>query len=223
MYNVIKVDMQMNVEMTNKTGDNQMSYSENATNPAVELATRLTESAVKNTWSAISDKINAVKAKKQDKETINQLEEIISSLLADKSELIRIAREYEELLQMQKISNDDIEYITNNWLPIFQKFAEFNAKSNPDKNDEMNVLIEILKPILSVETFTIFQLLGFNFKEAIGVPLTSLLRKTLETAGTQRNVIYEQLITQNKQLFQILQLLENKEMYRKFIEVRKQV
>ena len=34
---------------------------------------------------------------------------------------------------------------------------------------------------MSVETLTIMQLLGFNYKKAIGEPLTLLLQKTIES------------------------------------------
>ena len=37
-----------------------------------------------------------------------------------------------------------------------------------------------LKRILSVETLTIMQLIGFNYKQAIGEPLTLLLKKNIE-------------------------------------------
>jgi hypothetical protein len=36
-------------------------------------------------------------------------------------------------------------------------------------------MMEIIKPLLSVETLTVLQLLGFNFKQAIGEPLTELV------------------------------------------------
>ena len=35
--------------------------------------------------------------------------------------------------------------------------------------------------MLSVETLTIMQLIGFNYKQAIGEPLTLLLRKIIES------------------------------------------
>ena len=40
---------------------------------------------------------------------------------------------------------------------------------------------EQIKSLLSVETLTIMQLLGFNYKRAIGEPLTLLVQKTIES------------------------------------------
>ncbi len=133
-----------------------------------QMAANLAEVAARNGASIISNKIKAAKAKRDNKATINELEEIISDLLADKAEIQRIAQSYEQELVSQKITEDDIKYITENLLPIFSEFI-------PNK-----VEIEQLEKILSVETLTIMQLIGFNYKQAIGEPLTLLTRKAIE-------------------------------------------
>lgn len=137
----------------------------------VKLASNLIEISARNTATYIADKIKTSKAKKNDKETINELEEIIQNLLNDKIEIQRIAQAYEQELTSQKITEKDIEYITNNLLPVFSKFIP---------QDKINDL-EQIKSLLSVETLTIMQLLGFNYKRAIGEPLTLLLQKTIES------------------------------------------
>ena len=138
---------------------------------AMQLAANLVEATARNSASIISNKIKASKAKKDNKETINELEEIISDLLADKAEIQRIAQAYEQELVSQKITDDDIKYITDNLLPILVNFV-------PEKDKD---IIEQLKKILSVESLTIMQLIGFNYKQAIGEPLTVLLRKIIES------------------------------------------
>ena len=146
-----------------------------------QLAANLVEAATRNSASFISNKIKTAKAKKNEKATINELEEIISDLLNDKSEIQRIAQAYEQELISQKITESDIRYITDNLLPIFSEFIS-------DK-----VEIEQLEKILSVETLTIMQLIGFNYKQAIGEPLTLLLRKTIESklpTDSQTNANY---------------------------------
>lgn len=136
----------------------------------VQLAANLAEATARNTASFVSNKITAIKAKKNDKDTINELEEIISELLTDKLEIQRIAQSYEQELVSQKITEKDIKYITDNLLPILSKFIPADKYSD----------IEQIKSILSVETLTIMQLLGFNYKKAIGEPLTNLLKKVIE-------------------------------------------
>ena len=136
-----------------------------------QLAANLIDASARNTASYISEKIKASKAKKNEKETITELEEIISNLLNDKVEIQRIAQAYEQELLSQKITEKDIQYITDNLLPLLSKFMP----------EDKAVDIEQLKSILSVETLTIMQLLGFNYKKAIGEPLTLLLKKVIES------------------------------------------
>jgi hypothetical protein len=136
-----------------------------------ELASNLIEASARNTATYIADKIRTSKAKKNDKETINELEEIIQNLLNDKLEIQRIAQAYEQELTSQKITEGDIEYITDNLLPIFSEFIPNEQIEN----------FEQIKSLLSVETLTIMQLLGFNYKRAIGEPLTLLVQKTIES------------------------------------------
>lgn len=136
-----------------------------------QLASNLIEASARNTASFIANKIKASKAKKDDKETINELEEIIQSLLNDKLEIQRIAQAYEQELTAQKITEKEIKYITDNIIPILSNFI------SPDKVNDL----EQIKSLLSVETLTIMQLLGFNYKRAIGEPLTLLLQKTIES------------------------------------------
>lgn len=136
-----------------------------------QLATNLVEVTARNGASFISNKIRAVKAKKNDKSTINELEEIISDLLTDKAEIQRIAQAYEQELVSQKITKAEIRYITDNLLPIIEELI-----SEKDKDQ-----FKQLEKVLSAETLTIMQLIGFNYKQAIGEPLTLLLRKIIES------------------------------------------
>ena len=136
----------------------------------IALGANLVEITARNTASIINDKIKRVKAKKEDKKTIGEMEEIINDLINDKYHLERIAKSFEEELITQKITDKDIEYITKNIIPIISNFI-------PEENREQ---LEQLKKLLSVESLTIMQLIGFNYKKAIGEPLTMLLRKNIE-------------------------------------------
>lgn len=135
-----------------------------------QLGADLIEATARNGASIISDKIRTAKTNKEYKETISELEEIIYDLLNDKAEIQRIAQAYEQELVAQKITEDDIKYITNNLIPILSSLLL-------EENREQ---LEQLKKLLSVETLTIMQLIGFNYKQAIGEPLTLLLRKIIE-------------------------------------------
>ncbi|MED3720284.1 hypothetical protein P4532_05985, partial [Geobacillus stearothermophilus] len=69
--------------------------------------------------------------------------------------------------------------------------------------------LEILKPLLSKETFNILQLLGFNFKRAIGEPLTQLLNAIITSkipVTAEKQMEYQMLVEQrNIEYFKIIQ------------------
>ncbi len=94
-----------------------MNVDPQAAQQIADLGIRLGEAIVRNTAGVVYNKIQAVKAKKNDQETIHELEEIINNLIFDKDELIRIAQAYKQELVAQQISQDDIEYITTRFIP----------------------------------------------------------------------------------------------------------
>jgi flagellar biosynthesis/type III secretory pathway chaperone len=145
------------------------------------LGAQLAESTVRNTAGMVADKIRAVKARKEDRETIAELEDIVSSLLSDKSELVRIAQAYEQELVAQQISGSDIAYITDNILPVLSKLMQSAAADKVQGTAPVEAMLEVVRPILSAETVTIFQLLGFNFRKAIGEPLTLLVGQLISS------------------------------------------
>lgn len=138
--------------------------------PLTTLAKQLTTVIVSNTATIVADRVKTAHANKDKDKTIAALEEIINELVSDKSELTRIAQAYEQEFVSQKITEKELKYITDNVLPLLDKFIPQNQKET----------VEQIKSVLSVETLTIMQLLGFNYKRAIGEPLTVLLQKNIE-------------------------------------------
>ncbi len=148
-------------------------------NPAIELTSRLIEVSVKNTAQIIYNRMNFAKQKSNDKETINALEEIINDLIADKNELIQITKCYEQEFIAQKISDSDIDYITTTLLPLLTAFVP--------KTEQSSGAISAIEALLSSETLKILQLLGFNYKEAIGIPLTTLVAQAIQNQTNKLN------------------------------------
>jgi hypothetical protein len=145
------------------------------------LGAQLAESTVRNTAGVVADKIRAVKARRDDRETIAELEDIVSSLLSDKSELVRIAQAYEQELVAQRISGSDIAYITDNILPVLSTLMQSAAVDKTQGTAPVEAMLEVVRSILSAETVTILQLLGFNFRKAIGEPLTQLIAQLISS------------------------------------------
>jgi len=142
---------------------------------AAELTAKLIEVSLKNTAQIIYNKINVAKQKNNDKATINALEEIINDLIADKNELIQITKCYEQEFVAQKISDSDIEFITE----LFPMLIGVSGILNQDE-EKGKAALAVLGALLSPKTLKILQLLGFNYKEAIGIPLTTLVAQTIE-------------------------------------------
>ncbi len=153
-------------------------------NPEVaDLGIRLGEAALRNSAGAVLDKIRTIKARRNDKETINELDEIINGLLDDKSELVRIAEAYRQELVAQQISEDDIQYITESFIPRLEELITRTASDATVASVQQT--LDGIKPLLSVEMLTVLQLIGFNFKRAIGEPLTLLLQKFITSQVPQ--------------------------------------
>lgn len=150
------------------------------TQDVIGLGSRLNDAVLRNSAGTVRKKIDTIKAKGDQREIIQELEEIIDDLIDDKNELRHIAEAYKETFIAQNISQAEIEYITGNVVPVLRKLIELGS-GNPDNSTAANATnmeqtLEVLTPILSVQTLTVLQLLGFNFKQAIGEPLTLLLR-----------------------------------------------
>ena len=139
-----------------------------------QLATQLAEVLARNAASAVASKVSAIRARKLDQETMNELIELVNDLIADKNELSGIATAFEQELVTQRISDADIKYITTKLLPTLEQIPEFSG--GDDKSREA---LDAIKSLLTPEMLTIMQLVGFNFRKAIGEPLTILVERLI--------------------------------------------
>lgn len=116
----------------------------------------------------------------------------------DKNQLQIIIQQYEEILTIQKILDDDIEYISENIIPILTEVLQSDVVTQFDDTEVkiINELLEMLEPLLSVQTFKILQLLGFNFREAVGLPLTKLIKSSINKTD-RAELQYENNISSN--------------------------
>jgi len=144
-----------------------------------QLAGQLAASAVRNTAAMVADQVKTVTAKKRDREAVAELEQIISDLLADKAEITRIAQAYQEQLVAQKITDDEVRYLADTVVPTLKDLA----KSSGTSQAEIDKILPALEALISVQTVTVLQLFGFNFKRAVGEPLTGLVARFIQSAG----------------------------------------
>lgn len=173
-----------------------------------DLGIKLAAALAKNTAAAVGDKVRAAKAKRDSQETINELVGIINGLIADKEELILIAQGFEQELVAQRITEEEIEYITTNLIPMLKELIKL-APNNQNTAANIEQIMDIITRLLSVEMLTILQLVGFNFKKALGEPLTLWLQKLISSkipADPQGNLELNKLVvTLNTEALKVAQ------------------
>jgi hypothetical protein len=139
-----------------------------------ELTTQLAEIVTRNAASAVTSRISAIRTRKLDQQAMNELIELVNDLIADKNELIGVATAFEQELVAQRISDKDITYITTTLLPVVERLANF-----ADDAEQTRDALDAIKSLITPETLTIMQLVGFNFRRAIGEPLTTLIERLI--------------------------------------------
>jgi hypothetical protein len=144
----------------------------------IGLSVRLTEAAARNTAAGIADRLGVLRARKDAKEAVSQLEEIVNDLIADKIELLQIAQAYEQDLVAQRITPGQAQALINAVVPTLELMS--GATGSAGKNS-----IEPLLPLLTPDMIEALQLLGFNFRQALGEPLTQLLADFLLSKGVK--------------------------------------
>ena len=137
----------------------------------IALFARLAEISATQTATAIVDRIAAVKARNKDAETIQVLSETVNSLISDREELIGIARALKEQLVSQQISDADIDHVVNTVLPVLETISSQGGGSK----QETAAFMDTVRPIRFQDTLKVLQILGFNYRKAIGEPLTEVV------------------------------------------------
>lgn len=139
-----------------------------------EVATQLADAIARNAASAVTSKVSAIRARKLDQEAMNELIELVNDLIADKNQLIGIATAFEQELVAQRISDEDIAYITTKILPAVETLTGLAGAE-----EQAREALDAIKGLVTPEMLTIMQLIGFNFRRAIGEPLTILVERLI--------------------------------------------
>lgn len=160
--------------------------------PLVEMGISLTELAIKGTATAVTNKIKSVKDEKNVEKLRNTYDEIVNELLSERDEAIRIAQAYKSELDRIVISDDDIEHLHNTVSRILEIIKAFQIVAATAKGSEEVAKVtaqvegyEQIKELISVDTLKTMQLLGFNYKAAIGEPLTQICANAITNIGNK--------------------------------------
>ena len=155
-----------------------------------ELGISLTTMAVKGTATAVNTKVKALKSEKDAEKIRNSYDEIVNELISEREEAIRIAQLYKAELDRIVISDEDIEHLHNTVARIIEIIKSVQIASamlkSPEEVEKVTAQVssyEQIKELISVDTLKTMQLLGFNYKAAIGEPLTEICANAISNWG----------------------------------------
>lgn len=148
------------------------------TTELIGLGVSLTELAVKGTATAISSRVKTLKDEKNVEKVKSTYDELINELLNEREEAVRIAQAYKSELEKVVISDEDIHHLHNTVTRILELVKRTQKNTNSIVNSQMQTY-EQIKELISVDTLKTMQLLGFNYKSAIGEPLTLMVRNLI--------------------------------------------
>lgn len=162
------------------------------TSELAALGASLAELAVKGTATAVSTKIKTIKEEINADKIRNTYDEIISELLLERDEAIRIAQSYKSELEKVVISDDDIQHLHNTASHMIELIKSAQLANAALKGDDAVAKVnnqaesyEQIKELISVDTLKTMQLLGFNYKAAIGEPLTQICANAITNFGNK--------------------------------------
>lgn len=143
-----------------------------------ELGVSLTKMAVNGTVTAVNTKIRAIKTEKDTEKIRNAYDGIVNELISEREEAIRIAQVYKSELDRIVISDDDIKHLHATVTRVLNLLRKFSPGTDVST-------FETLQDLISVDTLKTMQLLGFNYKAAIGEPLTQLCADAISNLGNK--------------------------------------
>lgn len=146
--------------------------SETIANAGVELGIL----TVKGTTAKINSKIQSMKTEREADKLRNSYDDIVNELLSERADALRIAQIYKEQYEQVTIKDEDIEYLHNTLIRIISLFSSFG-----NVTEEQSASFRQIAELLNKDTLKTMQLLGFNYREAIGEPLTEICANAIKS------------------------------------------
>lgn len=149
-------------------------------NNLMQAGMNLASLAVSGTVTKVNAKIQSVKSEKDAEKLRNTYDEIVNEILSEREEAVRIAQAYKSELERVIISDEDIEHLHKTIGRLLEILKEMSPTAPIDSFEKFQELI-------SIDTLKAMQLLGFNYKAAIGEPLTNLCANAISTLDKKTN------------------------------------
>lgn len=158
------------------------------TEALVKAGVELTTLVVKGTTTLVNSKVQSLREERNADKLRNIYDEIINELLLEREQALRIAQAYKEEYDRVNIGDDDIEYLHNTLKQVIKLLSSFTTMDE-NKRSNMNQLVALLNK----DTLKTMQLLGFNYKEAIGEPLTEVCSNAIREKLSGRTLKNRQI------------------------------
>lgn len=155
------------------------------TQALVDLGSSLAVLAAKGTASAVATKVKAIKGDKDAASVRAAYDELVDELLEERSEALRIAQAYKAELERVQISDDDIQSLDATIARVLEIFVSMQSDGEePSSPNATAMAFGQFRQLISADTLRTMQLLGFNYKAAIGEPLTELCANKIKQFGS---------------------------------------
>lgn len=148
-----------------------------------ELGVSLATLAAKGTPAVIAAKVKSIKEIKSANEVRAAYDELLSELLQERSEAILIAQAYKDALERVQISDEDIESLDKTIGRVLDILGIGSDSDDDGEQQSQRLVLEQFRELIAADTLKTLQLIGFNFKAAIGEPLTRLCADKISGLG----------------------------------------
>lgn len=140
------------------------------------LNTAFAKAITEVTVEKVTNKITQIKSNHDLEKQVTDYEQLVNDLLDNKNKLELTARNYKERLEQVTISDSDIESLHNTVSTVLKIIKPLSQSG--EQEDEKS--IDIVLDLLNSDTLKTLQLLGYNYKKAIGEPLTQITAEFLK-------------------------------------------
>lgn len=141
-----------------------------------EMSVSLAELVAKGTTSAVMKKIRAIKDVRDIDKLRTTYDSLLNEVLQEREEAVRIAQAYKAEIDRIVISDEDIKHLHATVSQLLDIIRQFSPNTPVES-------YEVIKELISVDILKTMQLLGFNYKAAIGEPLTALCASAISSLG----------------------------------------
>jgi len=134
------------------------------------LNTAFAKAITEVTVEKVTNKITQIKSNHDLKKQVTDYEQLVNDLLDNKNKLELTARNYKERLEQVTISDSDIESLHNTVSTVLKIIKPLSQSGEQEDEKSMDIVLDLLNS----DTLKTLQLLGYNYKKAIGEPLTQI-------------------------------------------------